>query len=286
MYQYFREMIPGWGLALLLVVALPAVSVGAQSPASGAADALERARLLYNQGQFQAAMDLAKQARSQSATADLAALLQGRAGLEQFRQTASADELINAREALRTVNAGALNARDRIDLVIGLAEALYLDGSYRAAADLFGSALGATAALDASARDQLLDWWATAVDRHAQTRQVQERLALYTQLAEEMTRQLRTDPSSAAASYWLVMAIRNTGDFDRAWDAAVSGWVRAQLNRGRAATLRPDLDRLVTEALIPERARYLASVTTETDAERHVIGLTSEWERVKSSWQP
>lgn len=285
MYQYFREMLSVWVLALL--VAGPGTTLAfAQSSATGGADALQRARLLYNQGQYQAALDLAKAARSQSALGDQAALLQGRAGLEQFRQTASADELINAREALRAVNASTLSARDRIELVIGLAEALYLDGSYRAAADLFGSALGATATLDAAARDQLLDWWATAVDRHAQSRQIPERLKLYTQLADEMTRQLRADPASAAASYWLVMAVRNAGDIDRAWDAAVSGWVRAQLNRSRASTLRPDLDKLVTEAIIPERARHLASVTTDVDAERHVIGLTAEWERVKSSWRP
>lgn len=286
MYQYFREMGLGWVIALALTAGFPASPVAAQGAASGAAEALQRARLLYNQGQFQAAIDLAKQARNQTGSGDLAALLQGRAGLEQFRQTASASELIGAREALRTVNASALSARDRIDLVIGLAEALFLDGSFRAAADLFGSALGATATLDAATRDQLLDWWATAVDRHAQSRQVAERLTLYTQLADEMTKQLRSDPSSAAASYWLVMAIRNTGDFDRAWDAAVSGWVRAQLNRARAASLRPDLDTLVLTALIPERARHLAAVTSDSDAERHAIGLTAEWERVKSSWQP
>lgn len=286
MYQYFREMIPRWFVAGVLVGAFSSAPGWAQTTGAGGQDTLQRARLLYNQGQFQAAVDLARQARAQSGVADLAALLQGRAGLEQFRQSASADELITAREALRAVNATALTPRDRIELVIGLAEALYLDGSYRAAADLFGSALGATAMLDAAARDQLLDWWATAVDRHAQSRQVAERLVLYTQLADEMTKQLRSDPASAAASYWLVMAIRNTGDFDRAWDAAVSGWVRAQLNRARAAALRPDLDKLVTQALIPERARHLAAVTTDTDPERHAIGLAADWERVKSAWQP
>ncbi len=286
MYQYFRETCPGWVVAVAMTVGFTASPAAAQGAASAAAETLQRARLLYNQGQFQAAIDVAKQARTQSGTGDLAALLQGRAGLEQFRQTASAGELIGAREALRSVNANVLNARDRIDLVIGLAEALFLDGSFRAAADLFGSALGATATLDAATRDQLLDWWATAVDRHAQSRHVAERLTLYTQLADEMTKQLRSDPSSSAASYWLVMAIRNTGDFDRAWDAAVSGWVRAQLNRARATSLRPDLDKLVTTALIPERARHLAAVTADPDAERHTIGLTAEWERVKASWQP
>jgi hypothetical protein len=59
-----------------------------------------------------------------------------------------------------------------------------------------------------------------------------------------------------------------------AWDAAVAAWLRAALNP-MPEQLRADIDRLVTEALIPERARA-----------RHetVDAVRAEWNEIKDRW--
>ena len=73
------------------------------------------------------------------------------------------------------------------------------------------------------------------------------------------------------------MATRGAGDLDRAWDAAIAGWVRAALNPDTTASVRADLDRLVTQALIPERARQRNGGAAEA--------LRSEWELIKTQWK-
>ena len=88
-----------------------------------------------------------------------------------------------------------------------------------------------------------------------------------------MEEEVRRDASSTAASYWLVAATRGAGDLDRSWAAAVAAWVRAALAPDRGATLRADLDRLVTQALIPDRA-------TPADHDRSAPGHGDDDERV------
>jgi hypothetical protein len=78
----------------------------------------------------------------------------------------------------------------------------------------------------------------------------------------------------------LVAATRGTGDLDRAWAAAAAAWVRAALAPDRGATLRADLDRLVTQALIPDRATRL----TTTDRRQAMATMMSEWAEFKLSW--
>ena len=55
-----------------------------------------------------------------------------------------------------------------------------------------------------------------------------------------MSAELATDGGSAPASYWLAVAARGTGDLERAWQAAIAGWVRASLApRWRGARCAP-----------------------------------------------
>ena len=49
------------------------------------------------------------------------------------------------------------------------------------------------------------------------------------------------------------------------WYAAAAGWVGALLARDRGAALRADLDRLVTQAIIPERASRLQPLATQRE---------------------
>jgi len=97
-----------------------------------------------------------------------------------------------------------------------------------------------------------------------------------------MEEELRGDLQPVAAAYWLVVAARGSGDLERAWDAAMSGWVRAPLSGARAERLRTDLDRYVNQVLIPERARKPASIE---ESARTAAAMHADWEALKQHWK-
>jgi hypothetical protein len=241
-------------------------------------DTLARARTAYNGGQYDAAIAAAIEARKSPALASAASLVLARAYLERYRTSANSSDLASAREALGAIRAGDLDARSRLELVIGLGQSLYLDDEFGPAAELFGSALETRAVLEPSARERLLDWWATAMDRLAQVRDSSDRDPIYRRMASRMEGALGDDPMSPAASYWLVAGARGAGDLDRAWDAAIAAWVRAPCAPDGGDALRSDLDRLVVQALIPERARARAGTG---DAAPEAARLRDEWEGIK-----
>ena len=251
------------------------------SPSSHAAS-LDVARRSYNLGRYEAAIEAATAALDEPGVRHAALVVLGRAGLERFRQTADPADLTRAREALRQVDASRLEPRDRLELLIGLAEALYLDDLFLPSAELLEGAMDDAGLLGPAARDALLDWWATALDRHAQTRPVAERYGVYERIAVVMDEEAVRDPGSAAAAYWVTVAARARGDVDAAWDLARAGWVRAQLTRDRGAALRPDLDRLIRDAIIPERARRIQSAGG--DIEQATAGMIAEWEAFTAKW--
>ena len=149
------------------------------------------------------------------------------------------DDLAAARDALNAIRPAVLSPRDQVDLLIGLGQSLYLTDLFGPAADLFDTALERGAPLSARDRAMLLDWWATAVDREAQAGTPERRLRLAAQIAARMEEELRRDPGSAPANYWLAVAARAAGDLDAAWDAAVAAWVRATLGPAAiGATIR------------------------------------------------
>jgi hypothetical protein len=241
--------------------------------------ALAKARMLYNAGSFDAAIESARAATGDRQFADAAALIIARAHLERHRLSAAAEDLTAARETLRTIRRGGLSPRDQVDLLIGLGQTLYFGEQFGAAAELFDAALDRASILAARDRELLLDWWATAVDREAQTRPPERRVALFEQIGTRMHDELELDAGSAVANYWLAVAARGAGDLEGAWDLAVAAWVRASLTPEGSKSLRADLDRLVTEALIPERAR------TRPQREDPATGLRVEWERIKDNWK-
>ena len=261
----------------LLLAALFAAPAWAQAP-------LDQARQLYNSGQFDEAIELAAKLRGLPATADAAALVIGRARLERFRQSADRADLVAAREALREVRPGELSERDQLEYVIGLGESLYLEESYGAAAELFESVFERSYRAGPVGFNRLFDWWATALDRQAQSGLVEDRDSLYERIRVSGQQALGRDPGSGPAAYWVVVAYRSLGDLVRAWEAAVAGWVRAPLTDDMGAALRADLDRLVLQAIIPERARQMAS--NDRDRERAAASLRASWETVKREWSP
>ena len=272
----FRRL-AGPALTMLLLAA-PA----AAQPAPAVADPLAPARIHYNEGRFDDAIQAAKAV--EGIVGAPATLIIGRAGLERFRTTADPAQLVAARAALSQVEATRLSQRDRLDLVVGLGEALFFDEHYHAAADLFESILDDVAALGPGPRDQLLDWWATAVDRHVRGLPGDKRAEAFDRLVARMEGELRKDPTSAAAAYWVAAASFARGNVDRAWDAAVAGWVRGILTVDRGMSLRPDLDRLVRDAIIPERVRRVAAATTNGDAQATEASMLAEWTLIKDQW--
>jgi hypothetical protein len=258
-----------------VAILLAANAVKAAEPAS-----LTRARTLYNAADYDGAIAAAALARTQTPGTDAAALVEARARLERYRRNADPDDLMAAQDALNAIRAAMLSGRDQVDFLVGLGQSLYLTDFYGAAADLFDTALERSTPLPDRDRMMLLDWWATAVDREAQVAPPERRSRLAAQITNRMEDELHRDPGNAAANYWLAVAARSAGDLDAAWDAAVAAWVRATLSPG-TEQLRSDIDRLVMQAVIPERARAhrARDQIDPTDTMR------AQWESVKQQWK-
>jgi hypothetical protein len=246
-----------------------------------AADPLVEARRLYNLGQYESAERLAREAAAIPARTDAARVVLGRIQLERFRQSADQKDLTQARESLRMVDAAPLDASERVELTIGLAEALYFEERFGAAAQLFESVRQRSSLLGTAAHERVLDWWATSIDREAQKRPPDERPAIYARILDRMTEEVAEYPGSSAAGYWLAAAARASGDIDRAWHAALAGWLRATLADDRGAALRADLDRLVSQAIIPERSAKIAPKADPKDAQ---AAMATEWDTFKKKW--
>ena len=260
------------GLVLLLLCLVP-IDAGAQ-------DALRESRRLYNSADYDAAERAVRVALQQPAHANAAKVILGRVQLERFRQSANPEHLAEARAALRDVDPLLLDDRERLELTIGFGEALFLEDRFAAAAEMLLPVLDRASVLGGAAHERVLDWWATAIDRYAQARPAAERPAHYLRIADRMRDELATDPGLGAASYWQVAAARASGDLDRAWAAALAAGVRAGLARDRGAALRGDLERLMLQGIIPERATRISP----RDPAGTITGLTNEWEAFKASW--
>ena len=260
-------------LALILAV-LAAVAFDQPNP-------LVRAREFYNAQNYDAAIEAATAACAVPALADSAAVVLARAHLERFRTTKDSADLSSAREALQHVDAAKLTGRDGVELLIGEGESLYFDDQFGAAAELYGLALERADQLDTPARDRLFEWWASSLDQEAQLGPESDRKPLYARILARAEAELRVDDKSPVASYWLVAAARGTDDLERAWGAALAAYVRAPQAGARGATLREDLDRLVTQVIIPERAEALASAG---DPHPAMDILQAQWDDLKQKW--
>lgn len=267
---YHRPMLR-WGMAWAAAAWLAA----APAWAADTKDPLARARALYNDGQYDAAIAAADEAKRIPERAGSADLIAARAYLERFRTAAAEVDLINARNRLRGLNAERFTANERLEFLVGLGETLYFDGSSGASALVFASVLDGAGELPAPARERVLDWWATALDRDARPRPDIERQGIYQRIRDRMALEAAAVPGNAAALYWAAAAARAQGDLQAAWDAAQAAWARALLAGDRTARLRADLDELVSRAIVPERARILAQ-PPET--------LAADWEAFKERW--
>ena len=158
---------------------------------------------------------------------------------------------------LRAVDSRALDQSERIELQVGLAALLYYEDRFGAAAELLEPVVDSSATLAPDAHERALDWWATALDRQAQA-----------QPAGERATSISGSPNGWSSSCGAIpdRAPRTTG-WPRPRAAPATsiapgrrrppGWIRASLAPDGGVALKADLDRLVTTAIIPDRAARL-----------------------------
>ena len=276
----------GLGIASAFKTVGVALAVLASLAQVAPVDPLLKARQLYNEHRYDEAIEAATEARKVQALANAAAVVFARASLERYRQTRVAEDLAAAREALKEVNHAALSPRDRIELLVGLGESLYLDGCldgcYTAAAEMFELALDRAVDADLAARALIFEWWAASLDRQAQMGPPTDRKPLYERILRRSEEELAKNELSATATYWLAAASRGMEDYERAWGAAIAGWIRARYMGPPGAELRADLERLVSQVLMPERARRMAP---EGDARPALATLQSQWDELKKKYE-
>jgi hypothetical protein len=256
--------------------------VGSLSASAGATRAdLARARSFYNQRQFDQAIEAAEVAQKTPTTANAATVVLARAHLERFRERADPSDLAAARAALGSVVSGDLEDADRVDFLMALGQALFLQDDYGAAARMFESGLPSAESVGPTPHEAMLDWWGSSVERYAETLGRDKQPSVFARLGDRMAVELAHNPGSGAAGYWMVVAARGSGDPVAAWDAAIASWVRARMAGTRAATLRADLDKLVLEGIIPDRARLASPDRREQETSE----LRAEWELIKQRWK-
>jgi hypothetical protein len=266
-------------IAILVMLGLAAASpAAAQSP-------LERARQLYNAGELDASIEAAGAARLRPATAAAAALIIARARLEKFRLTATPEDLEAARTDLRTLNPQSLTRQELIEWQIGLGQALYFENELGPASEWFRALIPSVrASLPPADADRLLEWWAGTVSRLAESLSGEARTEKYRELLAVMERELERDPLARTATYWIPVACRGVGDLNRAWNAAIAGWIRAR-GLARPEELRSDLEQFVIRTLIPERAQSRTGQRVETKATAtEIVSMTEEWKKLTGRW--
>ncbi len=254
--------------------------IGVVTAAAGPRDVLSRAKQLYNGAQYDAAIETAREAAKAPEVADAARLVMARAYLERYRTDEDDENLVAARDMLKQIRAADLADDDRVELTIALGESLYFEGQSGAAAEQFELALAHADRKQPQRRERLLDWWATALDRQAQNSAEAVARPIEARIVRRMEEELRGDAAARVASYWLAAAARGAGDIERAWDAAIAGWVRISQLGTRGFGARGDLDALVRTAIIPDRARAIAPAAPGPAA----AAMRAQWEALKKAW--
>jgi hypothetical protein len=262
-----------------LVLACP-LTAAAQSD-------LERARALYNEGQFDESIAAAAVAKKKAAAAPSATLIAARARLELFRQKNDPENLAAARADLVSLNPRMLAPQEVIEWQIGLGTALFLENQPGPAAEMFTTVLPtARARLSPAEFDKLLEWWATTLSRVAESQSGAARKEAYASMLTAVRSELERDPLSRPTAYWVVIAARGAGDLDGAWNSAFSSWIRVGAQPD-GDQLRNDLDRFVIQTLIPERAQARTGQRLDAKATlTEISALTEQWRALAEQWRP
>lgn len=264
--------------ALVLLVLWPA--------AAAAQSDLERARAFYNAGQYDESITAASAARAKPGAVPSATLIAARARLERFRQKNNPADLAAARTDLVLLNPRILAPQEIIEWQIGLGTALFLDNQLGPAAEMFTTVLPtARLRLTDIELDKLLEWWAMALSRMAEANTGSSRKEAYAAIHAAVREELERNPLSATMSYWSVVAARGAGEFEAAWNAAVASWIRGG-SQPDGKQLRTDLERFVTQTLIPERAQARTGQRLDSKAtQAEIAAQTEQWRAIVDLWR-
>jgi len=256
----------------------------AQAPAPE--DPLIRAHRAYNAGQYDTAIAAARDARKQPARSNAGAVVLARALLDRYRAGSVLSDLDDARAVLADVRPAELSPRDHVAFLMGLGLVFYHDGCdsgcFNAAAEFFAQALDRMTSPEMGDRELVFEWWANSLDRHALYTQGADSAAAYRRILDRAERERAERAQSASAAYWLAAGSRGAGDLDRAWSAAVAGWVNARYQGERGNKLRADLDYLVEQVILPERANAQAAAG---DARQALANMLKQWADVKAKYK-
>ena len=270
---------------LRIVIACAVLLEAVPLAAAGQSD-LERARAMYNEGRFDDSIAAATAARNKPAAVPSATLITARARLERFRQKGDPGDLAAARSALVSLNPRDLAPQEIIEWQIGLGTTLFLENQPGAAAEMFATILpAARERLSAEELDKLIEWWASTLARVAESQTGPVRKDAYSAMLADVREELERNPLSRPASYWVVVAARGAGNLDDSWNLAIAAWIRAG-SQPEGEQLRSDLDRFVTQTLIPERAQ--ARTKERLDAkptQSEIATLTEQWRAIADQWR-
>ena len=222
------------------------------------------ARKLYNQALYELAIKAATEARQAGDAVDEASLIFARAHLERFRQTRDAHNLTRgAGGAERASTPRGCPREAQAEFTLALGQWLFLADKFRAAAELFDSPRPGSTAWD---RRRAIACSTGGRRRSIGRRRKIRRTARRSTSASSIgwRTSFACNPGRPRPATGLPAAARSIGDTDRAWHAALAGYLRARVAPDRGVALRADLDRLVATAVIPERARQI----TEPDRRR------------------
>jgi len=246
---------------------------------------LERARALYNEGLYDDAIAAAASAKSKPGAVPSATLIAARARLERFRGTRDPQDLAGARAELVSLDPRNLAPQEAIEWQIGLGTALFLEDQPGPASEMFTRVMpAARSRMPASEFEKLLEWWAATLSRVAEALSGPARKDAYSSMRSAVRDELDANPLSRPATYWLVVANRGAGDLDDAWNAAVAGWIRAG-SQPDSKRLRDDLERFVTQTLIPERAQARTGQRLEArETMSESARMTEEWRAMTGRW--
>jgi hypothetical protein len=270
--------------ALRVLFAIWLMTLLGASPSAAQSD-LARARTLYNGGEFDAAIVAATAAGRKPSIAPSAALIIARSQLEKFRKLGDAEALVTARAGLVSLNPRELAPQEVIEWQVGIATVLFLENQLGSAVDIFSSVMpSARDRLSEPDLEKLLEWLGTSMSRLAETLTGEPRKQAYQKLRAQVRLELERNPLSRSALYWTAVSERGAGDLESAWAAAVAAWVRIGGDPEREQ-LRTDVERFVTQTLIPERAQ--ARTGQRLDAKTtigEVAVLTEEWRTITGRW--
>lgn len=247
---------------------------------------LERARAFYNAGNLDDAIAAAAVAKNKSSAVPSATLIGARAQLERFRRAGDPKDLAAARSDLASLNPRELAPQELIEWQIGLGTALFLDNQPGPAAEMFSTVLpSARGRVPAPEFEKLVEWWASALSRVAESHNGAARKEAYGAMLSAVRAELERDLLSRPAAYWLVVAARGAGDLEGAYNAAVTSWIRAG-SHADGKQLRSDLDRFVTQTLIPERAQARTGQRLDAKATlAEISALTDQWRAIAEQWR-